>query len=153
MIRVCAIVPTYDNPRTIGGVVEGLRSRDLEVITIDDGSGSDCEQACQQLQADGLNTVIRLANNRGKVAACKVGFTKARELGFTHVLQIDADGQHDQDQVPLFVATAKQNPTALILGETAHFPTGPFLLASLMKCPDYLTFGQYRRPNRYDLSC
>ena len=38
-------------------------------------------------------------------------------------------------------------------GEPAHFPAGPFLLASLMKCPVYLTFGLYRRPNRYDLSC
>ena len=38
-------------------------------------------------------------------------------------------------------------------GETAHFPAGPFLLASLMKCPVYLTFGLYRRPNQYDLSC
>ena len=42
---------------------------------------------------------------------------------------------------------------ATFLGETAQFPAGPFLLASLMKCPVYLTFGLYRRPNRYELSC
>jgi glycosyltransferase involved in cell wall biosynthesis len=125
VIRVCAIVPTYDNPRTVRSVAEGLRSRDLDVIIIDDGSGPDCEQACQQLQADGLATVVRLANNSGKGAACKVGFTKARELGFTHVLQVDADGQHDQDQAPVFVATAKQNPTALILGYPIYDETAP----------------------------
>lgn len=39
------------------------------------------------------------------------------------------------------------------LGAKARFPAGPFLLASLMKCPVYLTFGVYRPPNRYDLSC
>ena len=42
---------------------------------------------------------------------------------------------------------------ATFLGEPAQFPAGPFLLASLMKCPVYLTFGLYRRPNRYELSC
>lgn len=38
-------------------------------------------------------------------------------------------------------------------GAPARFPAGPFLLAALMKCPVYLTFGLYRAPNRYDLSC
>jgi len=42
---------------------------------------------------------------------------------------------------------------ATFMGEPAHFPAGPFLLASLMKCPVYLTFGLYRTPNQYDLSC
>ncbi|HIE70257.1 MAG TPA: hypothetical protein EYP98_08780 [Planctomycetes bacterium] len=42
---------------------------------------------------------------------------------------------------------------ATFMGETAHFPAGPFLLASVMKCPVYLTFGLYRSPNQYDLSC
>jgi len=39
------------------------------------------------------------------------------------------------------------------LGETARFPTGPFLLASLLKCPVYLVFGLYFEPNRYELFC
>jgi predicted LPLAT superfamily acyltransferase len=42
---------------------------------------------------------------------------------------------------------------ATFFGEPAHFPAGPFLLASMLKCPVYLTFGIYREPNRYDLSC
>ena len=42
---------------------------------------------------------------------------------------------------------------ATFFGRTARFPAGPFLLASLLKCPVYLTFGIYRRPNRYDLFC
>jgi glycosyltransferase involved in cell wall biosynthesis len=125
VIRVCAIVPTYDNPRTVRGVVVGLRSRGLEVIVIDDGSGSDGELSCQQLQLDGLAQVIRLANNSGKGAACKAGFTKARELGFTHALQVDADGQHDLDQVAAFVEAAKENPTALILAYPIYDETAP----------------------------
>ncbi len=125
MIRVCAIVPCYDNPHTVRGVVKGLRSCDLEVIVIDDGSGTEGELACQQLQVDGLATVVRLANNSGKGAACKAGFTKARQLGYTHALQVDADGQHDLDQVPVFVDAAKQHPTALILAYPIYDESAP----------------------------
>jgi predicted LPLAT superfamily acyltransferase len=39
------------------------------------------------------------------------------------------------------------------LGDKARLPTGPYLLAALLKCPVYLTFGLYRTPNRYDLFC
>ena len=39
------------------------------------------------------------------------------------------------------------------LGDIARFPTGPFLLASLLKCPVYLVFGLYFEPNRYELFC
>lgn len=42
---------------------------------------------------------------------------------------------------------------ARFLGEEADFPAGPFLLASLLRCPIYVVFGLYREPNRYDLHC
>lgn len=38
-------------------------------------------------------------------------------------------------------------------GRPARFPTGPFILASLLKCPVYLTLGLYTEPNRYALHC
>jgi predicted LPLAT superfamily acyltransferase len=43
--------------------------------------------------------------------------------------------------------------TATFLGAPARFPTGPYTLAALLKCPIYLTFGLYHGPNRYDLYC
>lgn len=67
---------------------------------------------------------------------------------------------HDRIEAGDFVALLgdrtglnERTVEATFFGQTAHFPAGPFLLASLMKCPVYLTFGLYRRPNRYDLSC
>ncbi len=42
---------------------------------------------------------------------------------------------------------------ARFFGDEASFPAGPFLLASLLRCPVYLVFGLYREPNRYDLHC
>lgn len=43
--------------------------------------------------------------------------------------------------------------TATFLGAPARFPTGPYTLAALLKCPIYLTFGLYHGPDRYDLYC
>jgi len=124
-MRTCAIVPTYDNPRTVRAVVENIRSRDLDAIVVDDGSGPEGKTACAQIAKDGLATVVHLAQNGGKGAACKAGFAKARELGFTHALQIDADGQHDADQIPTFVATAEEHPEALILAYPVYDETAP----------------------------
>ncbi len=51
------------------------------------------------------------------------------------------------------VGKGERTAEVSFLGQRAHFPTGPYLLAALMKCPVYLTFGLYRAPNRYDLFC
>ena len=67
---------------------------------------------------------------------------------------------HDRIEAGDFVAllgdrTGLNDRTVTVnfLGQPARFPAGPFLLAALMRCPVYITFGLYRRPNRYDLSC
>jgi predicted LPLAT superfamily acyltransferase len=51
------------------------------------------------------------------------------------------------------VGVNEKTATAQFLGAPARFPTGPFTLAALLRCPIYLTFGLYRAPNRYDLYC
>ena len=43
--------------------------------------------------------------------------------------------------------------TAQFFGQPAPFPAGPFLIASVLRCPVYLVFGLYRAPDRYELSC
>jgi polyprenyl-phospho-N-acetylgalactosaminyl synthase len=124
-MRPCAIVPTYDNGRTVRSVVETIREHDLEVIVVDDGSGTEGREACERIAADGLATVVHMRQNGGKGAACQAGFARARELGFTHALQIDADGQHDIDQIPTFLNAARERPEALILAFPVYDETAP----------------------------
>ena len=124
-MRPCAIVPTYDNPATVRAVVQSIRARDLDVIVVDDGSGPAGQKACEQIAAAGLATVVHLEQNSGKGAACQAGFTKAREQGYTHTLQIDADGQHDLDQIPTFLNAARLHPEALILEYPLYDETAP----------------------------
>lgn len=115
-MSVCAIVPTYNNPLTIERVVERILEAGLEVVLIDDGSAEAGAAAARKAAEQPKVHFLRRERNGGKGAAVQDGFTYARKLGFTHGLQVDADGQHDLDDIPLFVETSRTHPDALILG-------------------------------------
>jgi polyprenyl-phospho-N-acetylgalactosaminyl synthase len=114
--RPCAIVPTYDNPRTIEGVVRRLHQFLPDVVVVDDGSHEAGRDAVQRLAADGLAHAHRRARNGGKGAAVKDGLRVALSLGYSHGLQIDADGQHALEDVPRFLEISRRRPEALVLG-------------------------------------
>ena len=123
--RICAVVPTYDNPLTVRRVVEALRAHIADVLVVDDGSAEPGRRAVEALALDGLARVIRRERNGGKGAAVKAGFRAAADLGFTHALQVDADGQHDVDDVPRFLAASRASPTALVLGRPVFDDSAP----------------------------
>src|SRR5690606_7016327 len=105
--RGCFVIPTYNNPVTIRGVVEKARAHGMPVIVVDDGSNPEGREACAALARGALALVMPLPRNRGKGFAVKCGFDKARDLGFTHAMQIDGDGQHDLSHVPKFVGASQ----------------------------------------------
>ncbi len=114
--RFCAVVPTYDNPLTIRAVVERIRARVPDVIVVDDASGPAGREAVAALERDGLARVVRRERNGGKGAAVRDGLRAAHDLGFSHAVQIDADGQHDLEDLPRFLSAASADPEALVLG-------------------------------------
>ena len=117
MASVCAVVPVFDHERAIGHVVASLRQHGLAVFLVDDGSGPSCAAELDRLaRADVQVRLLRLPENQGKGAAVMAGLTAAASGGFSHALQIDADGQHDLSGVPRFVAAALAEPQALICG-------------------------------------
>ena len=123
--RPCAVIPTYDNPATVRAVVEKVRKHLSDVVVVDDGSGAAGRAAVDAIARDGLARVERRDQNGGKGAAVKTGFAAAQRLGATHVLQVDADGQHDLGDVPRFLAEARSHPEALILGRPVFDQTQP----------------------------
>jgi glycosyltransferase involved in cell wall biosynthesis len=137
--RPCALVPTYDNPRTIRAVVERIRVHLPDVVVVDDGSAAEGRAAVAALGAEGLATVHHRARNGGKGAAVKDGFVLARQLGFTHAVQLDADGQHDDAQIPDFVAAARASPGALVLGEPIFDETAPAVRLRARKITQFWT--------------
>jgi glycosyltransferase involved in cell wall biosynthesis len=124
-VRVCALIPTYDNPATVRSVVERVRAYVPDVVVVDDGSGPAGRAAVEALGRDGLAQVTRRPQNGGKGAAVKTGFAFAHALGYTHALQVDADGQHMLEDIPRFLATARAQPEALVLGAPQYDHTAP----------------------------
>jgi len=115
--KTCAVVPVFDHEGAIGQTTAGLRRHGLPVILVDDGSGPACAAELRRLEgADPEVSLVRLAENRGKGAAVLAGLMAAAARGYTHALQIDADGQHDATDVPRFLAASDAQPAALVCG-------------------------------------
>lgn len=123
--RPCVVIPTYNNPATIGAVVKQARAHIPDVLVVDDGSREEGRAAVAALAEQGLAQVHHRAHNGGKGAAVKTGIRLAFEQGFTHVLQIDGDGQHTVSDMPLLLAEAKAHPHALILGRPLFDASAP----------------------------
>ncbi len=117
-MKLCLLIPIYDHGSTIRGVVESLAPADLPLVIVNDGSGPATRTILDRIAADFEWVEIRHhAVNRGKGVALVTGYRAAAERGFTHVLHLDADAQHQSADVPRFLAEAKANPEALVLGE------------------------------------
>ncbi len=124
--RCCAIIPSRNHTAVIGEIVRELRGHGLDVFIVDDGSNEPHRTVLAALHAPAAGiTVYRLAVNRGKGAAVMKGVELATAAGFTHALQIDADGQHDLAQVPALLALGKAHPAALIAGAPVYDQTMP----------------------------
>ncbi len=113
----CAVIPVLDHGAEVRRVLDALAPSGLPCILVDDGSGEDSRSAIEQLARE-LPWVERLRHERnaGKGAALETGFRHAARAGYTHAVQLDADGQHDAADAPRFVDAMKRKPEALVLG-------------------------------------
>lgn len=116
MNTVVAVIPVYNHEHAIGAVVDAVRSRDLPVILVDDGCKPSCAVVLDELARREQVTLVRRAQNGGKGAAVMSGLEEAKRLGFTHAVQLDADGQHALGDLPKFLDQAIAHPEALITG-------------------------------------
>ena len=97
--RVLALVPGYEEAPRIAAVVQAAL-RHLPVLVVDDGSTDDTAANAEAAGAD----VIRQHPNQGKGAALRAGFRQALDAGYDAVVTLDADGQHDPDEIPRVLA-------------------------------------------------
>lgn len=127
-MKPCALIPSRNHWTALPAIVATLRRAGLPVLVIDDGSDEPAARALAALHdPDDCVTVTRLPVNRGKGVAVAAGFRLAAAAGFTHAVQIDADGQHDLDALPRLLAAAEADPDALVSGAPVYddsIPTG-----------------------------
>jgi glycosyltransferase involved in cell wall biosynthesis len=106
----------YNHELAVPAVAATLRQHGLPVVLVDDGSAESCRLALEKLSAQSGDALVRLPVNRGKGAAVIAGLREAQKRGYTHALQVDADGQHDLTDVPKFLAAAEAEPEAIVCG-------------------------------------
>ena len=113
-LKVCTVMPTYNNSGTLRDIVERVLAYCTDVIVVNDG----CTDNSAEILASFSDriTVVDYGRNRGKGYALKQGFKKAQKMGFDYALTIDSDGQHFPEDIPLFVEALEQHPGALIVG-------------------------------------
>lgn len=116
MHKPCALIPVYNHELALPAVVAQLRAAGLSCVLVDDCSSAACAAVMDDLAAQLDCYLVRLPSNQGKGGAVMAGLREAARLGFSHALQVDADGQHDLLALPAFLTAAAANPQTLICG-------------------------------------
>jgi len=112
-IRILCVIPVYNQAKTLLSVVTGCCAKMESVLVVDDGS-TDADVTA--LLAGERVTVLCHARNQGKGVALQTAFAYAKEQGFSHVITLDADAQHDHSDLPLFEKAILNNPEAIVMG-------------------------------------
>ncbi|MFV5490575.1 glycosyltransferase family 2 protein [Acinetobacter sp. ASP199] len=117
-MKQCFVIPVYNHPHYLQALVQHLNGFELPIIMVNDGSEAECSQLLRQIAAE--NEQVELVEhevNQGKGKAVMTGLLHAAASGFSHALQLDADGQHDWQDVQHFLDASRQNPEAMVIGQ------------------------------------
>ncbi len=118
--KIMALIPAYKEAGRVGAVVRATLPH-LPVLVVDDGSPDNTSEAARAAGA----VVIRQEPNQGKGAALLNGFKHCLAQGVDAVVTLDADGQHDPAEIPLFIAEFERQHADLIIGRR-DFSKMPF---------------------------
>ncbi|HEY42991.1 MAG TPA: glycosyltransferase family 2 protein [Anaerolineae bacterium] len=118
--KILALIPAWNEEAFIGPVIEATRAQ-LPVLVVDDGS----QDGTPDLASSAGAEVVRHEENKGKGQALITGFKWALERGFKAVVTLDADGQHDPTEIPLFLSAYRKKAGELIIGRR-DFQQMPF---------------------------
>jgi len=123
----CVIIPVYNHPEAIVHVVGQLKPFGLPCFLVNDGSSTQCSAVLRRIaiQEKDWMTLHERAQNGGKGAAVMDGLQLAIADGFSHAIQIDADGQHQLADLGRFLTASALHPDKLILGKPRFDATVP----------------------------
>lgn len=122
----CLLIPHYNHERQFIAFLPQLVATGLPLVVVDDGSSDHSREQLRAIFNDYPSVhLFALQRNRGKGGAVKAGFYFARSLGFSHAIQIDADGQHNVADIEKFVRCSQQQPDAIICGKPVFDTSAP----------------------------
>ena len=112
-LKVCVLIPTYNNSATLASVINGVLQYTSHVIVINDGSTDNTSEILKDFTSIYIGSYTP---NRGKGIALITGIRKAAELGYNYAITIDSDGQHYPEDLLKFLEKIKDEPGSLIVG-------------------------------------
>ncbi|SDX57815.1 glycosyltransferase family 2 protein [Flavobacterium degerlachei] len=112
-MKVCVIIPTYNNGKTLKRVLDSVLLYTSNIIIVNDGS---TDETAQILENYTQHVQIHFSKNRGKGLALRAGFKKALELNCNYAITIDSDGQHFASDIPKFSDFLEKEEDVLIIG-------------------------------------
>jgi glycosyltransferase involved in cell wall biosynthesis len=141
-MKICVIIPTYNESKAIGSLVDKIRLQGLDVLVVDDGSQDDTFAIAKSSGAE----VLRNQDNAGKGASLIKGFEYALSKGFDAVITMDGDGQHLPEEIPYFLRLAEYSDGGIFIGnrmsKTKNMPALRFLTNRFMSWLISLVAGQ-----------
>jgi glycosyltransferase involved in cell wall biosynthesis len=127
-MKRAVLIPSFDTGPKVYETVKAARAQWSPVWVVVDGSTDGTAEGLQRLAAEDAELhVIVLPTNQGKGAAVLAGLEALAKEGFSHVLTMDADGQHPADLIPAFMAASVKRPEAMILGKPVFDASAPLL--------------------------
>lgn len=115
----CIVIPHFDHLEQFKKILPNLLEQGFPLVIVDDASPGECFKNLSNLleKLAPQSILIRHSENQGKGGAVMTGLRTAKEAGFTHALQIDADGQHDLGSIKMLVERAEVYPHNMICGQ------------------------------------
>ena len=113
--RLCVVIPTYNNEKTLAQVINDVLKYTHSVIVVNDGSTDNTGEILEKF-AEKIELVSYKAN-KGKGYALKCGFDRAEALGYKAAITLDSDGQHFASDMEAFVQSAETNPDTFFIGQ------------------------------------
>jgi glycosyltransferase involved in cell wall biosynthesis len=112
-MKVCVLVPTYNNEKTLAKVLESLLLYTDQIIVVNDGS---TDSTPVVLSGFPQVELVAYGQNKGKGFALRTGFQRAVSSGYDYAITIDSDGQHFAEDLGKFLIKLKEHPSAIIIG-------------------------------------
>ncbi len=113
VLKVCVIIPTYNNASTLAGVIEDVAGYSNHIIVVNDGSTDNTAEIILRFPSVQF---ISYSKNVGKGWALRQAFKYAADKGYHYSITIDSDGQHFAKDIPLFIDKIETIPNSIIIG-------------------------------------
>lgn len=125
MFKPAIIIPCYNHGGTMEKVIDAISPFGVDIVVVDDGSEQQTRDILVSLSDHPLVTLLTMKVNSGKGGAVLHAFRNLIDAGYSHAIQVDADAQHNFEDIPRVLKLSESNPDRMILGKPVYDESVP----------------------------